>query len=420
VKLVCYFRWLGRLFLLCYLLCFEHVIAQERISKERSAQDKSCNIPSKILKEVIQIRSLKFNKKVPCIFQDQQQVRDYILHVIDKQLPEERIRNEELAYKTIGLIPHDYDYKKGIIELYTSQIGGYYDPEKDRYVMASWLPSFMQDSVAAHELTHALQDQYHDLEEFIDSSIENSDEILARSAVLEGDAMAVMEDYERRLNREKTLIYSDNIDSDLLSISLNGMFSSDKSPKSLQMMLLFPYTSGFRFVHTALRKGGYKEVDKILNKLPKSTAEILHPELYFSNQNFYTFSEQELRADYIMANFTRVYQDTIGEFGLSALFTNLIGVRSEISRLTSNWFGDKLILFKREDSKEHFLVWKIKVKSEVGAKELYNFYLAALDTRYPGMGKTGMGAWFNSAPNLRVRLRYANDLLEYSAEIKAK
>jgi hypothetical protein len=46
----------------------------------------------------------------------------------------------------------------------------------------------------AHELTHALEDQYFHIEEWSKAVHTNGDATLARDAVLEGSAMAAMVD----------------------------------------------------------------------------------------------------------------------------------------------------------------------------------------------------------------------------------
>ena len=52
----------------------------------------------------------------------------------------------------------------------------------------------LEEMVLVHELTHALQDQYFDLERFIDGD-PLSDEGTARTALVEGDASLVMFDF---------------------------------------------------------------------------------------------------------------------------------------------------------------------------------------------------------------------------------
>ena len=51
----------------------------------------------------------------------------------------------------------------------TSQVGAYYDPEKQSFfVVMSGLPELMQGVMYSHELYHALQDQHFGLVRYMD------------------------------------------------------------------------------------------------------------------------------------------------------------------------------------------------------------------------------------------------------------
>src|SRR5690606_7701224 len=83
---------------------------------------------------------------------------------------------------------------KGVM---TSQVAAYYDPlESAFYVLFDDMPPMMANTIYAHELYHGLQDQHFDLQAYIqdgqrDRSL-SDDEILARQAVVEGEATYVM------------------------------------------------------------------------------------------------------------------------------------------------------------------------------------------------------------------------------------
>ena len=181
----------------------------------------------------------------------------------------------------IGFIPLDFNYQQGLIDLYLSQLGGYYDPEKRHFVMAAWMPVMLQTTIAVHELTHALQDQYFNLATFTDQNKYTSDQLMARSALVEGDATLVMLDYQRRLMGQAGLESDKSVSGVMLQniIGASMMAPMANVPSSLQNLLIFPYTSGLRFAHEFLKDGGYKRLDKIFRSPPRSTEEILHPEL---------------------------------------------------------------------------------------------------------------------------------------------
>ena len=263
---------------LCIAFLFSCFVSQAAFSDESL-----CQIATGAIEQASNIRSLRVKSKVPCEVHDKEKVKNYLLDTLENKVTFEKLRKEEAVFKALGFIPEDFNYKDGIVELYLGQIGGYYDPDKSYYVMAGWLPAMLQTTIAVHELTHALQDQYFNLQTFLDLKMQSNDELLARSALVEGDATAVMYDFARVTAGQKRLEEESNVEGLMLQsvISASMVAGMGKVPKTLQSMLIFPYTSGLRFAHELLRKGGYKQIDQAFNKPPRSTEEILHPEKYF-------------------------------------------------------------------------------------------------------------------------------------------
>ena len=54
----------------------------------------------------------------------------------------------------------------------------------------------------------------------------------------------------------------------------------DATPPFLRDALLFPYTQGLVFVGTAFASGGWKAVDRVFERLPASTEQVLHADKY--------------------------------------------------------------------------------------------------------------------------------------------
>ena len=75
--------------------------------------------------------------------------------------------------------------------LLEAQTGGYYDPQRDTFYVADWMDPAEQSDAIIHELTHALQDQHFRLDDFTQRIRGNTDAMLARSALVEGEAVWV-------------------------------------------------------------------------------------------------------------------------------------------------------------------------------------------------------------------------------------
>lgn len=337
-----------------------------------------CGIATEAINAASKIRGLRIKQNVPCLVHDRKKVEEFVLESIDEQLPPERLKNEERVARALGIVPESYDYKKGIVDLYVSQIGGYYDPKRKHFVMAGWMPELMQPTIASHELTHALQDQYYNLEAMIDPKIENSDKLMAHSALIEGDATAVMYDYMQSLTGGRMIAEEPSVEKYLLQNVIGSSFTAQLGvPPALQLMLLFPYTSGLRFAHTQLRRGGYSKLDVIFLAPPATTEEILHPEKYPSKPGEYAvFTDNDVKGAELGEI---VHRDTIGEFGISALLASHIGQRAEAAEAAAGWGGDRLLIL--EHGEGWHIVWRTRWDSAKDADQFFSAWERAAKSR---------------------------------------
>jgi hypothetical protein len=345
------------------------------------AEEAACTVAAAALEQAVKIRGLERKSQVPCLVSDKAQVAKFLRETIATKLPPNKIEMEQLVYRTLGVVPEDYDYANGIIELYASQIGGYYDPEKKHFIMAAWMPAALQVTVAVHELTHALQDQHFDLEKMMDPKLENGDKLLAIAALVEGDATAVMTDYMRALAGQAPLSKESNIDSLLLQQVLAGSAGGfEKTPEALRSLLLFPYTSGLRFAHRLLVAGGYPAVDKAFLNPPTSSREILHPEVYLTSSIPSSIPSLE-ELDRGGSTAKELYTDVIGEFGISALLAAGLKQKTEAITAATGWLGDRVGVFETP-SPERLVSWKTRWESEKDAQEFAEAYGRFLESRY--------------------------------------
>ncbi len=312
-----------------------------------------CNIATQAISDASKIRGLNQKQKVPCYVQDKKEIKKYILKTVDEEIPPEKLRNEGVVYKKIGILPKDFDYENGLINAYTSQIGGYYDPKKNHYVMAKWIPQFMQTPVAVHELTHALQDQHYNLAEFTKMKDHTSDELLARSALIEGDATAVMMDYTNKLISAPNLAKQKDVNSIIMQNVLGASMTASANgvPQSLISIMIFPYTSGLRFAHELLKKGSYQLIDETFKKPPKTTAEILHPEKLYNEYG--KLNDIDILTLIGKKNSKVEYSDVLGEFLISLMLETLNPGDSKNSIAAEGWKADRIILI---DGKVYWLI----------------------------------------------------------------
>ncbi len=338
---------------------------------EASAASGPCDLTQSMLPIVSSIRGLPSKAPVPCVVASREEIKGFLLETIKTKLPPQKVRMEEQVYKALGVIPEDFDYEKGIVALYVSQIGGYYDPEKKHFVMADWISHGLQEDVVSHELTHALQDQYFNLEVFLDPMTENGDALLAHAALVEGDAMLVMHDHIRHKRKERSL-HEERDPQALFPKQLSepqANSSTSDFPKALQEIVLFPYIEGVRFAHELLKRpAGYKELDAAYGQPPESTRMILHPEVYMNPTAAQADIPDLKSLKSELAGASPVYTDILGELTIKATLCARETDRENCRAAAAGLLGDRVAIFTGT-GRQREVVWLSRWESPKDAAE---------------------------------------------------
>jgi hypothetical protein len=162
---------------------------------------------NKILPEVARLRALSSEREVPTRYQLPGEFRDFVRREIARELPPERSQNLSAALAHLGFLAKPIDIATVEEQAMTTQAGAYYDPAAKAFFLVM-VPDndLMLDTISAHELTHALQDQHFNLTRFLpsDGSLDD-DAATARRFVVEGDATFVMLLYALRSMLDKDI-----------------------------------------------------------------------------------------------------------------------------------------------------------------------------------------------------------------------
>lgn len=180
----------------------------------------------------------------------------------------------------LGAIPPGADLHELLVTAYGEQVAGYYDSETGELVVGApeggGRLSRLNEVVLAHELQHALADQALGLPEVEEVEEGTEDEVLARQALIEGDATVTMQRYtEVGLSALDQLLMA----GEMAEMQGNLQELTDLPPY-LQGAIEFPYIEGATFVAAILDEGGWEAVDRAYADPPVSTAQILEPERY--------------------------------------------------------------------------------------------------------------------------------------------
>ena len=336
------------------------------------------------------------------------EVNKYLREKFDEDQGAKRLARSEIVLKKFGLLDRDFHLKPFLISLLTEQVAGFYDDKTKTISLLDWIEPDEQESVLAHELTHALQDQRVDLTKWSvvgkddiaknveqdNAHIQTDEADTARDAVAEGQAMVVFLDYTMRASG-KTLQNSPEIMSRLKDTvsDTSGSPLLSRAPLLLQKSLIFPYSEGLGFEDAILVKAGKEAAfGNVLANPPSSSFEILHPAAYMAHAPVPVLRLPDIHP-LIDAEYTPYDVGVIGEFDVR-IVTELFGGQQIADALAPQWNGGIYYAAQRksavtseqkESTASLALLYESKWKNEDSARTFLHVYEGELPRKYSGV-----------------------------------
>lgn len=365
-----------------------------------------------LTREVARITGLEQKRPVPVETLTRAQWKDYVQREIERQVKPEEIRADELTLKLFGLVPRDFDLKQATVDLLAEQAAAVYDHRRKRMLLLEdGSGGLMEDAVLVHELSHALADQHYSMERFLDKGAKTGEQQAARLAVVEGQAMWVM--LEWQLGRMGMGSLASNAAALEKMLPMLGTMAAasypvfGRSPLYLQETLLFPYTAGVLFQQAAVEKLGKKAFRLVLERPPATTHEIFHPGRWFERTKFDAppAPVPERESDY-----RKLSSGILGEFDVRVLLKQYCG-QEDAERLGPQWRGGSYELLEHKASGRPALRWSLGFSEEAAALDFVNRYRRVLEgksteLRWRTAGR-GLLEGSNSDGRFRVEARGA-------------
>jgi hypothetical protein len=304
------------------------------------------------------------------------EVRSFLERRFREDLPDEDIEGTQAAYRRFGLVPDTLDLKAFILDLLTEQVVGYYDPETKVLYAVKEAPPEQVSVIIAHELVHALQDQYMSLDSLQGLRGENDRQIAAQ-AVIEGQATLVqIQAMLGSSGGDLAAAFPGGWDRvrQLIRESSSQMPIFATAPRIIQETLIFPYLSGAEFMRSfgQLRPGEVPYGD-----LPESTEQILHTQAYFRDR------DKPTRITLPSPRVGRArYQNGLGEFEMRVFLYEHTGDQASAVRGAAGWDGDRYLVVQtpRGDA----LVWVTVWDNAAEATEFTSVLERATGRRFDG------------------------------------
>lgn len=327
------------------------------------------------------IRELDAKQPITLTLLNTSQLRQRLEEDLAEEYSQEEARHDAITLSAFNFLSPDFDLYNLLLDLYTEEIAGYYDPETAEFVVISDDQDFSayEQWIHAHEYVHALQDQYYELELIADESLDG-EASLALRALSEGDATMVQTLY---------LLQGYFADQDLFDIfaqaSQADMSVFQSAPPIIARELEFPYTYGLAFVQALYDQGGFDAVDAAWLNLPQSTEQILHPELYLAGDEPQVVSMAPL-TDTLGAGWQLVDEDTFGEFYLRQYLGQQLD-EPEVDAAASGWGGDRYVVYWNEDENAVVMVLRSIWDTEPDSRQFGDIYARYADGSYDVQGQ---------------------------------
>jgi hypothetical protein len=310
-----------------------------------------------------------------------QQLSAYLdQHFVENYSPEE-VQSDVQVLAAFDFVEPDYDLRQVLLDIYSAEVLGLYEDDIDTlYVVTQGEFSLLDRLTFAHEYVHGLQDQNFDLEAFVDEERLNDDEVLARMALIEGDATQAMSQY---LLLHMSDISNQDLQELIEGAGGDGGAALAAAPAILRETVLFPYTYGLEFV-LVLYEDGWEAVDAAFSDPPRSTEQILHPQKYLDGDEPQLVALPPL-TDTLGSGWTLVEAEVLGEFQ-TGLYLSQQADQETVELAIEGWDGDRYAVYTKDAAR--VLVFSSVWDTEADGEEFVDAYRQYAEAKYRGVGQS--------------------------------
>jgi hypothetical protein len=333
--------------------------------------------------------------------QPRDDARSYMERRLAEEMPPAELDAIRRTYVALGLLPDTLDLTSLLLDLYTEQVLGYYDPaEETLYVVAGQNAPDLR-SLIAHELVHALQDQHTNLDSLV-ARERGNDAQTAAHAAMEGHALLVM---FAILAEEAT---GQRVDpaalpspADELSGALDAQNSEfpvfRRAPLVIRETLLFPYVGGAGFVHALWSSLQPRDrypapIDSLL---PQTTAQVMQPHERFIGGRT---EPVPVRVAPPPTGWTELRRNDLGQLETAIFLAHHLG--SGARAIADGWAGDGYALLVAPGGSDVLDWWSAWVSDE--AADRFAAAVVSAAGRRPGRHVAVERISMDGAPGVRV------------------
>ena len=277
------------------------------------------------------------------------ELRSYLVAKLDEEMPPDELRAIADTYSLMGLIPAGLDLRAVLISLYEEQVSGFYEPDSLTLFLLDDQAEALVDGILAHELVHALQDQWLGIDSLADPDIVGNDAAMAVHAALEGHATFVM--IEQMLSGTGRTLDPSMVAGMLgqmrnqATANVEGSPALAAAPRIIRDPMIMAYLEGLAYV---TRVWGERGRDHPIGEfLPPSTERVLGG----------APDDEPVGLEITVTGGSIVDEDGLGRLELGIFAEEIVGDGWDV--LANGWGGDRYVLVETMGGVRGLVWWLV-------------------------------------------------------------
>jgi hypothetical protein len=255
---------------------------------------------------------------------DDEAFQQRLLDAVAEDLPE--LEGFGRTLRAVGLLEPQVDLIDAVSELFAVGVVGFYEPTEDVLVVRGTDFTPYTRIVIVHELVHALDDQWFDIDRshYDDATGEIA---FGFSALVEGHASVIDDRYRSARPQGEQ---AEAVQEELQLVIGSGVDLTALSPVLIEL-LGAPYLLGAPLVERILDEGGTDALAEAFADPPTTSEQVLHPDRYLAR-------EPAIEVPAPAAEGEVVDDDVMGEYG--------VGLWLGDAAAAEGWGGDRYVTWR--------------------------------------------------------------------------
>ena len=334
-------------------------------------EDDTLAVLREIEEQVIDIRGLPAADIGPPEIITRAELADELEQLFEEEYPPEEQERDNVALRALGLLEPGQDVAELQLQLLSDQVLGFYDDVEKRMVVVSDAGLDAEARLTyAHEYTHALQDAAFGLDSLQTDEVGEDDRALARTAMIEGDAVVTMVAWA----------FAHLTPEELMELGTRPSPDTSGIPSWMVEQLQFPYNEGALWAGELTinpTQPDFSAINAAFGDPPGSTEQIIDVASWPDGDEPIPVDRVDLAAA-LGDGWTEVDATPIGQATIEIMLAYLGVERGLATEAADGWGGDTAVIASGPDD-AFAVAWRLAWDSTPDAVEFVDAYETAID-----------------------------------------